>query len=93
MRAFLRLDGDFNHRAAAASRNPVAAETVASLHAVSRRFWFFHHRDLADMPQTADLHIDVMRAIAAGDESVAARGAERLVDQLVTLAKSTLPLI
>lgn len=90
VRAFLRLDGEFNECAAAAARNPIAAETVAALHAVSRRFWFFHHRDLCDMPQTAELHIDAMRAIAAGDEQAAARGAERLIDQLVALAKSRL---
>lgn len=93
VRAFLRLDGEFNERAAAAARNPIAAETVAALHAVSRRFWFFHHRDLSDMPQTADLHIGAMRAIAAGDEQAAARGAEHLIDQLVALAKSRLPQI
>mgnify|MGYP002400005085 CR=1 FL=1 len=92
VREFLRLDGAFNQRAAAAARNPIAAETVAALHAISRRFWFFHHRDLADMPQTAELHIQVMRAIAAGDENAAAQGAERLIDQLADLAKSTLPL-
>lgn len=92
VREFLRLDGAFNQRAAAAARNPIAAETVAALHAISRRFWFFHHRDLADMPQTAELHIQVMRAIAAGDENAAAQVAERLIDQLADLAKSTLPL-
>lgn len=93
VRAFLRLDGEFNERAAAAARNPIAAETVAALHAVSRRFWYFHHRDLCDMPQTAELHINAMRAIAAGDGQAAGQGAERLVDQLVTLAKSRLPQI
>lgn len=90
VREFLRLDGAFNQRAAAAARNLIAAETVAALHAISRRFWFFHHRDLADMPQTAELHIQVMRAIAAGDDNAAAEGAERLIDQLADLAKSTL---
>ncbi|NUB25198.1 FCD domain-containing protein [Azospirillum brasilense] len=90
VREFLRLDGAFNQRAAAAARNLIAAETVAALHAISRRFWFFHHRDLADMPRTAELHIQVMRAIAAGDDNAAAEGAERLIDQLADLAKSTL---
>lgn len=88
---FLRLDGAFNHKAAAAARNEVAAGTVASLHAVSRRFWFFHHRDFAGLSRTADLHIDVMRAIAGGDEASAARAAEVLIDHLAELARSTLP--
>jgi DNA-binding GntR family transcriptional regulator len=89
---FMRLDGEFNQRAAAAARNEIAATTVASLQAVSRRFWFFHHRDVAELPQTAALHIDLMQAIAGGNEALAAQAAERLIDHLVRLATSTLPM-
>lgn len=92
VREFLRLDGEFNRSAAAAARNEIAAGTVASLHAVSRRFWFFHHRDFADMTPTALLHVDIMRAIARRDEGAAARCAELLIDHLAALARSTLPL-
>ncbi len=37
-RAVLRLDGALNQQLADAARNEVAADTVAMLHAVSRRF-------------------------------------------------------
>jgi DNA-binding GntR family transcriptional regulator len=91
VREFLRLDDEFNRKAAAAARNEIAAGTVASLHAVSRRFWFFHHRDFAGLERTADLHIAVLRAIAEGDAAAAASGAEVLIDHLAALARSTLP--
>jgi DNA-binding GntR family transcriptional regulator len=89
---FLRIDGAFNQAAAVAARNEIAAGTVASLHAVSRRFWYFHHRNMPDMRRTAELHVDVMVAISRGDEAASARGAEVLIDHMVGLATSTLPL-
>ncbi|MBC7734111.1 MAG: hypothetical protein H7306_19840 [Bacteriovorax sp.] len=42
--AFLRADGELNS-ALAAVRHAVATRTVATLHSVARRFWFFHCND------------------------------------------------
>ncbi len=34
---------------------------------LSRRFWFLHYKQAADMPETAKLHADIARAIAEAD--------------------------
>src|SRR3712207_4704825 len=56
VRAFLRIDGELNRRVAKAARNDIAAQTVATLHAVSRRFWFYHQEEFAAFAETARLH-------------------------------------
>ena len=90
LRGFLRLDGELNALAARAARNEVAASTVATLHSVSRRFWFYHHQDNHRAAQTMALHVALARAIASGEETVAAAASDALTDQLFEFARSTL---
>ena len=91
VRAFLRLDGELNQRVAKAARNDIAARTVATLHAVSRRFWFYHQEELAAFAETAHLHTAAARAIAAADETASAAASDQLIDHLVGFARATLP--
>jgi DNA-binding GntR family transcriptional regulator len=90
VRGFLRLDGDLNALAARAARNDIAASTVATLHSVSRRFWFYHHQDNPRAAETMALHAALAHAIASGDEAAAGRASDTLTDQLFEFARSTL---
>jgi len=72
-----------------AARNAVAAGVAAPLHAVSRRFWFYH-RAVADVPRTVELHADVLRQVVEGREAEAAAANDRLLDHLAAFARATL---
>jgi DNA-binding GntR family transcriptional regulator len=69
---FMRTDREFNTLCSAAAHNEFAAGAMSLMHSLSRRFWYIHYRQAADMPLTAKLHADIARAIAAGR-----RGARR----------------
>ena len=90
VRGFLRQDGDLNVLAARAARNEIAANTVATLHSVSRRFWYYHHQDNLRSAQTMALHVALARAIASGAEAAAGAASDALTDQLFEFARSTL---
>jgi DNA-binding GntR family transcriptional regulator len=90
IRGFMRLDGELRRAMARAARNEIAAAAVATLHAVSRRFWFFHHGGPAELAETARLHATVARAVAAADEAAAAEASDQLIAHLVAFARGTL---
>ena len=87
--AFIRTDREFNDLSVAAARNEFAAGAMGLMHALARRFWFLHYKQAADMPQTAKLHADIARAIAAGDEDAAAAAMDRLLDNIETFTRAT----
>lgn len=91
IKEFLRMDAQLNVLLSHAARNAVAAETVAKLHAVSRRFWFFHLDAPRHLPETARRHVDVVKAVAAGEPPEAAVASDRLIDYLVEFSQQTLP--
>ena len=78
--AFLRVDRAFNLFIAQCAHNPYAARAIAPLHALSRRFWYLHYTATGDLPFSAEAHIAIMRAVAAGDPEAAERAADRLID-------------
>jgi DNA-binding GntR family transcriptional regulator len=86
---FMRVDREFNELCVAAARNEFAAGAMKLMHARSRRFWFLHYKQAADMPRTATLHADMARAIAAGDQEAAARALDRLLDVIETFIHAT----
>jgi DNA-binding FadR family transcriptional regulator len=59
------------------------------MHSLSRRFWFLHYKQAADMPLTAKLHADIARAIAAGDRTDAGKAADRLIDTIERFTRAT----
>jgi DNA-binding GntR family transcriptional regulator len=87
---FLRQDAALKPAIARAAHNDVAAAAARPLHAVSRRFWFFHGHDADALPQTAGLHIDVATAVAAGDDAGAVAANEALISHLIAFARSTI---
>ena len=50
----------------------------------SRRFWYLHYKQAADLPLCARLHAAQARAIAGGDAKAAGAAADRLIDYTET---------
>ena len=94
LHAFLRADATLNDALAQAARNEIASRTVATLHSVSRRFWFFHRNgvasDRSDPKNTMRLHVAFAKTLATGDEAAVALACDALIDDLVDFARSTL---
>lgn len=67
-----------------ACRNPYAARSIATLHSLSRRFYFIYHKQLGDLSVVANLHAEQARAAARGDE----KGAQETSDNILTHAEA-----
>ena len=87
--AFLRTDREFNTLCSTASHNEFAALAMGLMHSLSRRFWYIHYKQAADMPRTAKLHANIARAIAAGDEDRAAKASDKLLDVIEKFTRDT----
>jgi DNA-binding GntR family transcriptional regulator len=87
--AFMRTDRAFNELCLVAAHNEYAAGTMLLMNSLSRRFWFIHYRQAADMPLAAKLHAAVARAIAKGDAKAAAVASDRLLDYIEAFTRST----
>ena len=88
-KAFMRVDREFNELTLAAAKNEFAAGAMRLMQGLSRRFWYHHYKEAADMPETARLHAAIARAIARGDETGAARATDRLMDMVQSFTKAT----
>lgn len=87
--AFMRTDREFNALCSAAAHNEFAASAMTLMHSLSRRFWYIHYQQAADMPLTAKLHADIARAIADADEERAAAASDRLIDEIEKFTRDT----
>lgn len=88
--AFMRIDREFNRLCSDASHNDFAAGAMSLMHGLSRRFWYIHYKQAADMPLTAKLHADIARAIADGKEADAGTASDRLIDVIEKFTRDTL---
>jgi len=88
--AFMRLDHEFNALISASARNEFATRSMGLMHGLSRRFWYQHYRETADLPLAARLHAEVAEAIAKRDPDRAAAASDRLVGYIESFARSTL---
>ena len=88
--AFMRLDRDLNQLMIEAAHNDYAARAMKLLQGLSRRFWYLHYKEAADMPLAARLHADVARAIAHGDRDAAGRASDALIDYIESFARATI---
>ena len=86
---FMRFDKEFNDLCLLAARNEFAAGAMRLMHGLSRRFWYLHYRQAADLPVVAALHAELARAIASGDESAAAQRLEALLDNIESFTRAT----
>lgn len=88
--AFMRSDREFNKLSLVAARNEFSEGAMRLMQDLSRRFWHFHYKQAADLPEVARLHANVAQAIAMGDVAAAGEGLDRLLDNIEIFAKATL---
>lgn len=87
--SFMRLDLELNRLMLEAAHNEYAERSMKLLQGLSRRFWYMHYRDAADLPLCARLHANQARAIAKGDAEAAARASDKLMDYVETFTRAT----
>ena len=87
--SFMRVDREFNELSVMAARNEFAAGAMSLMHSLSRRFWYIHYKQAADMPLTAKLHADIARSISAGDEAAAGKAMDKLLDTVAKFTRDT----
>jgi DNA-binding GntR family transcriptional regulator len=86
---FMRLDRELNLLISAAAHNDYATRAMRLLHGHSRRFWYLHYKQAADLPLCARLHASQARAIADGDPQRAGEATDRLIDYTETFTRAT----
>ena len=86
---FMRLDREFNRLIIDASHNDYAARSMKLLQGLSRRFWYMHYREAADLPLCARLHANQARAVAQGNADGAARASDKLMDYVENFTRGT----
>ncbi|HEY1542016.1 MAG TPA: GntR family transcriptional regulator [Xanthobacteraceae bacterium] len=87
--AFMRLDREMNGLMIEAAHNDYAARSMKLLQGLSRRFWYMHYREAADLPLCARLHANQARAIAKRNGEQAARASDKLMDYVETFTRAT----
>jgi DNA-binding GntR family transcriptional regulator len=87
--AFLRIDREFNELCLRTARNEFAETAMTAMAALSRRFWYLHYKQAADMPVTAKLHANIARAVARADPGAAATASDALLDNIEAFTRST----
>ena len=87
--AFMRLDRELNALMIEAAHNDYAARSIKLLQGLSRRFWYMHYREAADLPLCARLHANEARAIAKGNGEAAARASDKLMDYVESFTRAT----
>jgi DNA-binding GntR family transcriptional regulator len=87
--AFMRLDRELNGLMVEAAHNDYAARSMKLLQGLSRRFWYMHYREAADLPLCARLHANQARAIAEGNGAAAGRASDKLMDYVENFTRGT----
>jgi DNA-binding FadR family transcriptional regulator len=79
-----------NNLISLSARNEFASRSMGLMHGLSRRFWYQHYKEAADLPLCARLHAAVAGAIAEHDPDRAAAASDRLIEYIESFARSTL---
>jgi DNA-binding GntR family transcriptional regulator len=86
---YLRDHYELKNALAACARNPFVARAVMPCYAMSRRFYYLHHRQARDLAVATQHHIAVIRAVAMGDEKKAAAASDKLMDYVEEFTRAT----
>lgn len=78
--AYLRAHFEIKRFVARCARNPYAERALRPLHTLSQRFYFAHYREFDNLPTVGRAHAQLTRAIAAGDEALAAERCDQVSD-------------
>ncbi|MDX5445560.1 MAG: GntR family transcriptional regulator [Zoogloeaceae bacterium] len=87
--SFVRTDREFNELCLLAARNEFAEGAMRLMHGLSRRFWYVHYKQAADLPETARLHANLADAIARGDIDGAGKALDSLLDSIEAFTRAT----
>ena len=87
---FMRHDRALNQLISRAARNEFASRAMGIMHGLSRRFWYVHYKEVADLPLCARLHADLARAIASGDGEEASAASDRLMEYIEEFTRASL---
>ncbi len=86
---YLRDHYELKNFLAACARNPFVAKAVMPCYALSRRFYYLHHRRARDLATATRHHGAVIRAVAIGDARKAADASDRLLDYVEEFTRAT----
>ncbi|MDO9405354.1 MAG: GntR family transcriptional regulator [Polaromonas sp.] len=86
---FIRADREFNELCLVAAHNEFTEGAMRLMNGLSRRFWYYHYKQAADLPEISKLHAAVSSNIASGDVPGAAAACDRLLDNIETFTRST----
>ena len=86
---FMRFDKALNSLVTVAARNEYAERAIGLMHGLSRRFWYVHYKEAADMPLCARLHAELARRISDGDPEGAALACDELIDYVERFTRAT----
>ncbi|MEM5428681.1 GntR family transcriptional regulator [Cupriavidus oxalaticus] len=87
--AFVRADREFNELCLVAARNEFADGAMRLMHGLSRRFWYLHYKEAADLPMMSKLHAAVASAIARGEVDGAGDALDALLDNIEEFTRAT----
>ena len=87
---FLKVDKELNELTVTAAKNEYAGAAMASLHGMSRRFWFGNSQHILNISDIAALHAAVAEAIGAGKDAEAGKALDKLLDYVEEFTKKTL---
>jgi DNA-binding GntR family transcriptional regulator len=88
--AFLAHDRTFNRLLLESARNEYATSAMKLMQGLSRRFWYAHYKESANLPEAARLHARIASAIAEGNEELARDALDRLIDNVETFTRAAL---
>jgi DNA-binding GntR family transcriptional regulator len=86
---FMRLDRELNALLTQAARNEYAARAMRFLNGHSRRCWYLHYKQVADLPLCARLHAQQARTIASGNAARAMAATDKLLDYVEKFTRAT----
>ena len=87
--SFIRTDRAFNELCLVAAHNEFTEGAMRLINGLSRRFWYYHYKQAADLPDISSLHAAVASAIASGDVAGAAAACDKLLDNIESFTRST----
>ncbi|QZY55930.1 GntR family transcriptional regulator [Crassaminicella profunda] len=84
----IEIDNEFNEFIGVCARNHYAASAISPLHALARRLYYMQYNIDPELTKEINYaHCDLMRAVASGDEILAAEKSDYLLDCVEKLTK------
>jgi DNA-binding GntR family transcriptional regulator len=88
--AYLRHHFQIKRFVAGCARNPHSERALRPLHTLSQRFYFAYHREFDNLSVVGPAHAQLTRAIAEGDEALAASRSDIISGIAMTFTRELL---